>query len=133
MHLIEKQALSTVFEQNDTQVINQLIKNFSPAELALEAEVLNWLQPVILFFAQREHAAYQKMHEIMEQFAKVYESQIKFTEVDVNELLKVADQFHLAALPALLVMYQRAEIARGEDLNGETFKDELQKLIDMLK
>lgn len=132
MHLIEKQALSTVFEQHDPQIINQLIKNFSPAEIALEAEVLNWPQPVILFFTQKKNPDYSAMHDIVERAASAYEPQIKFIEIDADELFKITAQFHFDRLPALLLMHQRAEVARAEDLNNENFKLELQKLRQQL-
>lgn len=132
MHLIEKQALSTVLEQSNPQVINQLVKNFSPAEIALEAEALNWPQPVVLFFTQKDNPDYSVIRNIIERAAISYESQIKFIEIDVDELFNITEQFHIDRLPALLLMHQRAEVARAEGLNNENFKVELQKLHQQL-
>lgn len=130
IHLIEKQALSTVLEQSDPQAINRLVKNFSPAEMALEAEALNWPHPVILFCIQKESLSYPVMHNTIEQAAAAHEAHIKFIEIDAHELFKVIEQFNFDRLPALILMYQRAEVARAEGLQIENFKVELQRLID---
>lgn len=42
MQLLKQDALSKVLEESDPASLARLVKNFSPSEMALEAEVLNW-------------------------------------------------------------------------------------------
>ena len=129
VNLLEKRALQTILEPSTHEELNRLIKNFSPAEMALEAEVLNWPQPAILFFAQKANHDYQIMYSLLQVAARTHEQEIKFIEIDVDELFKITEQFELETIPALLLMNERQEISRTELLNSQNFESELCKLI----
>lgn len=132
MQLVEQHELSKVLEESDPAALKRLIKNFSPAEMAFEAEVLNWQQPVIMFFVQKQAADYKELHLILENFAHEHEKTIKFVEVDADELFKITEKFEISHLPALVLMDQRQELARVEGLDPQSIKDALKELFDGL-
>lgn len=132
MHLLEKNALSTVLEPSEPEAIQRLIKNFSPAELALEAEALNWQTPVVFFFVQKDSPGYNSMHMSINQTALENNGTIKFVEVDADELFKVAKSFDIETLPALLLMNNRAEVMRVEGVTKESLQADIQKLLETM-
>lgn len=128
VQLIEQGDLAKITEKTSVDSVDRLIKNFSPAEMALEVEVLNWEQPVIMFFIGSDVEDYQKLEMMVDAVARKHK-EIKFVEIDSNELFKLSDIFDIKQVPALLLMYQRKEIVRAEGLNTENVEQKLQELI----
>jgi len=121
--------LATVLEPSDAEDIDRLIKNFSPVEIAFEAEVLNCTLPTMLFFVEKSDPDYYFMHNIIEETARVYYQKIKCVEIDTDELFTITEPFFFERLPALFLMHQRHETARSGALNRENFEEELSQLI----
>lgn len=130
MHLLRKNALQTVLETCHPEDIDRLVKNFSPAELALESEVLNWETPVILAFVDTENPEYQTLHKLFENSAQSYGTSVKFVEVNTQELFKIAQQFEITQLPTISLMFHRKEIAHLEQPKLENLEQAIRSMIE---
>lgn len=125
--LLHTKQLSKILEPSTPQELELLITNFSPAEMAFEAEVLNSEQLSILFFTQKTDPLYQILHALFEQKAREFVS-IKFVEIDTELLFKLAQTFNLSDGSTLLLMHARQEVARFEHITDQTISDAINML-----
>ncbi|MDR3646304.1 MAG: thioredoxin family protein [Candidatus Babeliales bacterium] len=113
---------------NDKSSVSLLIENFSPAQLALEAEVLNWPKPVIMVFFRHDDQWFN-MKKILENYAK-NDNDLKYVEVNSENLFKIAEEFAIEANPTILLIQNRSEINRVENIQSiNQFDQELKKII----
>lgn len=122
IELIHNNKFSGMLENSDPRVVATLVKNFSPAELALEAEVLNWPMPVVIWFANSESDPYKKMKQAIGHVAEIFSQQIKFVEIDVTKIYSIAQNARISVTPTLMMVYNRQEVERIE---GVSEQDEL--------
>ena len=101
--------------QNSQEMITALIKNFSPAEIAFEAEVLNYEKPVTLLFYDKNNEQAQTMNLVFNALATQNSNKSKFVTINVTELFKLADQAAINVVPTLMVIYNKIEIGRVEN------------------
>lgn len=121
--LLKTDSLPEILEDADAQGLDRLINNFSPAQMALESEVLNCTLPVLIYFY---------LHQIMdsdflEQLAQEYEDQIKIITLDADNFFSIAQQFEIEQFPTIIGMQQRDEIFRLE--RTDTLKECLKSFI----
>lgn len=71
---------------------------------------------------RKDDPEYHKMHAVIADAASMHKNDLKFVEVDTDELFKVTQQFDIETVPALLLMNQRQERFRAEGLQYETLQ-----------
>ncbi len=115
IELLKKNAINKVLvedAQKSSDTIDTLIKNFSPAEIAFESEVLNFEKPVVVLFYDNESPEAQHIDNSFEALAYNFYNKAKFVKVDVVKLFKLAEQASIDVAPTLLVIHNRKEIGR---------------------
>src|ERR1700676_1576103 len=80
VELLRKNDLATILESASEEELDLLIKNFSPAEMAFEAEVLDKEIPVGVFFYQ-DAAQKKEVAALCDTLAQKYEEVFKFVAV----------------------------------------------------
>ncbi len=135
VELLKKNNISSILTPEALQsedTIDTLLKNFSPAQMAFEAEVLNFIDPVILLYydaSQPEH------NGIMNEFlatALNHQQRAKFVLIEVNKLFSLADQAHITTAPTILLIHNRSEIGRIVDQHSSIFEIEIIKLLEKI-
>ncbi|MGC2310819.1 MAG: thioredoxin family protein [Candidatus Babeliaceae bacterium] len=111
--LIKTDKLPQVLADHDAEGLSLLLKNFSPAEMAFEAEVLNYEQPVLVFFFDTH--VNQADKNVFQAVAEAYKEKIKCVAVDAEKLFRIAQQSEVDVLPTYLFINQRKEINRLEN------------------
>ncbi len=128
--LLKKDELKTILAESgqDREGIDTLIKNFSPSEMAFEAEILNHKNPVVLlFYDPNENNT--EIIELLAELAKKYENSLKFIKIDTKKLFRVTQKSEVDILPTVMVIHNRNELGRLENPIITTLEDELQKII----
>lgn len=116
--LIKSDSLIKILEDADSDGLERLINNFSPAQMALESEILNCTLPVLVYFYQFQMAD----TEFLEQLAKEYDDKVKIVTIDGDKFFSVAEQFDIQQYPTAIGMQQREEIDRIENIDQEREK-----------
>ena len=128
--LLKEDKLATVLaeDEQDKDKIDTLIKNFSPSEMAFEAEVLSYKNPVvILYYNLADNNA--DLLKILTELAKKYKDTLKFVKVDKEKLFKITERSEVDIFPTLMVMHERQEMGRLEKPTLSSLETDLQKII----
>lgn len=130
LSLIKKEELPLILaeSENDADKVDTLLKNFSPSEIAFEAEVLNQENPVVLLYYDPLNNNDQII-ELFTEFAKKYHDSLKFVKIDKDKLFKITERSEVDVFPTLVVINNRQEIARFERPALNLLEAELQKFI----
>jgi hypothetical protein len=126
-HLIAQNKLADVLEDTHDDDIQKFIANFSPAQMALEAEVLAWPQPVLVYFYQSSVPEQVTNLEIIKNIAHHYEDVLKCVIIDGDYLYTIMYDANIVILPTFLLMHNRIELLRIEN------KVCLEKIIRLLQ
>jgi thiol-disulfide isomerase/thioredoxin len=110
LQLIKRDNLTQILEDTDPEKLDFLIKNFTPAEIAFESEVLNALTPIIIYFYDSTKPDQNALLPYLEECAKKYDNQLKFVVIDFDKLPTLLRKFAFEQVPALSVMRDRQEI-----------------------
>ena len=113
VELLRRNELSTILEDASEKELSLFVNNFSPAEMAFEAEVLNAPLPVAVFYAAHEAQARQIVAEY-EELAQRYEYRIKFVVILADKLFNLTEKAEIDTFPAVLIIHNRQEIGRLE-------------------
>lgn len=115
--LIKSDSLPKILEDADQDGLERLITNFSPAQMALESEVLNCTLPVLIYFYKDSCAD----RALLEQLAREYDDKLKFIIIDADAFFSIAEQFEIESYPALIGMSKRNEVYHDE--GGQTIEN----------
>lgn len=126
--LLQKDTLNSILVDADLESIDGLIKNFSPSEIALEVEVLNYEGTVALIFFKAD-GAWNTIRQQLIALAKEYPL-IKFIQVDAQKLFKITEHTEIENFPAIIFLKHREEIARIEPINVETLQEDMRRYGD---
>lgn len=107
-HLLKTDSIAKILEGADTQGLERLINNFSPAQMALESEILNCTMPVIVYF----YNGLLEDTQLLEQLAQEHVDKVKIITIDAEKFFSIADQFEIEKCPTIVLMQQRLEIER---------------------
>jgi len=111
--LIDTKSLKKILDDIDDAGLEKLILNFSPAQIALEAEALSQEGDVaLIFYNNKTH--YQPLHKELCDLQQTY-SAIKFIEINSEELFNIAEQSEVTTFPTIIIINDRKEICRFED------------------
>jgi hypothetical protein len=119
--------------RNAPETIDILIKNFSPAEMAFEAEVLNFKGPAIILFYDEKSPQAQIIDSSFKELAFKYHNKAKFVKVEVSKLFKLAEQAVVTDAPTLLLIHNRAEVDRVEKAEPSLFDADFLSLLEKIK
>jgi len=114
MKLIEKNDLAKVLEDTGQEGIDLLIKNFSPSEMAFEADVLNSINPAFVLFFKAKNSGLKNVLDTLEINAKALEGTVRFVKIDAEELFKIASISEIDTFPTMLLIKNREEVERWE-------------------
>ncbi len=128
--LLKKDALKKVLAESDRDKdrIDTLIKNFSPSEMAFEAEVLNHNNSVVILYYDPTVNNDEIITKLTE-LAKKYENDLKFVKIDKDKLFYLAKQSEIDDFPTLMIMHNRNEVGRLEKPIITTMEKEIQKIL----
>jgi hypothetical protein len=135
VHLLKEGDIAKVLApeaHNAQETIDILIKNFSPAEMAFDAEVLNFKDPVIVLFYDETDSNALNYDSSFKEVAYKYYNKAKFVTVEVTKLFKLAEQAGITVAPTLMLINNRAEVARIEKPDFLLFDTELNALMTKL-
>lgn len=119
--LLKKDSLPKILEDADPEGLERLIDNFSPAQMALESEVLNCTLPVLLYFYEEplENA------KLLDQLAQEYNDRVKIVTIDADKFFSITQLFEVEKFPTIIGMHKREELSRSEN---DSFREELEWL-----
>lgn len=117
--LLKSDSLPKILEDPDPAGLERLINNFSPAQMALESEILNCKLPVLVYFYQNKIDD----PEFLERLAQEYEDKVKIITIDADAFFSIAEQFEIEQYPSIVLVNKRDEVARIVYTN--TFKEEI--------
>lgn len=92
-----------------------LLKNFSLADLALEAEVLSHTKPVLVLF-YKDQSDRKELYELGEKCAARFSDNIVIVAVDAHVLYKLAEKVLIEDFPVAMIIHQREEKGRLEGI-----------------
>ncbi len=136
MKLIQEDALTKVLEDDTSQEgIILLTRNFSPAEMAFEAEVLNYKDPVVVIFF-KDNQEWETMRTAVMHVAENHKNSAKWVRINAEELFRIAEHSEIDHLPTMLVIDNREEIDRYEQdvahYDANSLESFLQSTFDLL-
>lgn len=111
-HLLKTDSIYKILEDVDQQGLERLINNFSPAQMALESEVLNCTLPVLIYFYEKN----LDDADFLEQLAQKYDDKIKIVTIDADAFFSIAEQFEIQRYPAVIFMHKRDIIHQMSDI-----------------
>jgi len=120
--LISQNKISGLLEEHDSEQLDLLLDNKSPAQMAFEAEVLSSISPLVAVYYFQKHKDRDECIEQLEALAMQYEDQIKFVLVDVERLFSLAQDAQIEEVPTLVLVKDREII---DQLNGDLSSDAL--------
>lgn len=118
---------------DEDQSLAMLLRNFSPAQMAFEAEVLNHKNPVIILFYQESNDDSKVMEKMLEEMAGEYDNQAKFVKIEADLLFALANQACIDTCPSIIVIHNREEIARFVNPSSELLRKNITHLLQDLK
>ncbi len=132
VQLLKEQKLANILApeaKNAPETIDVLMKNFSPAEMAFESEVLNFKGPSMLLFYDETDPINMQVLNGFHRMAENNADKAKFVIIEVSKLFKIAEQGDITAVPTFVLINNRKELGRLENPQSELIDTELQKLI----
>jgi len=120
---IQENVLEKLFADHVWQEeLDLLLKNYSPAALAFEAEVLQVEQPVLVVFLDSQMDQQSSIQDMLNEKAVEYASKLKIVIVQACKYPSLTKQALIDELPAALIIKDRAEVNRLEGGNLATLK-----------
>jgi hypothetical protein len=108
MGLLQTGKLSDIVEENASpEGIERLIKNFSPAQMALEIEVLNCTMPVLLYFFTEKDAHKKTTDILVTRYAQQHSDQLKVVTIDAAEFFSIAQHLEIEKTPYFMFCNKR--------------------------
>jgi thioredoxin-like negative regulator of GroEL len=112
--LISSKQLGKVLEPHTAEQMELLINNFSPAELAFEAEVFTTTTPLIAVYYYEDNAHEQAFIHELEALALEYDDKVKFVVVDIDALFSLAQDADIEKAPTLILARNRDILERRD-------------------
>jgi thioredoxin-like negative regulator of GroEL len=112
--LIQTNKIGDLLENHDDEQLEALLNNMSPAQMAVEVEMIRTPVPVIAYFFEPGIRHDHLLPEIKD-LAHVYDQKVKFVLIDGPKLFQLYDIFAINALPTVLFLKNGEVVARLED------------------
>jgi len=104
--LLKTDSLSKILGEKESEKLNFLINNFSPAEIAFESEVLHCIDPVVLYIYQN-HIDEQLINGLRKKYTSY-----KIVTIDAELFPPIVQSLQADEYPVVIIMNQRLEIDR---------------------
>lgn len=128
--LIAQDQISAVLEDGQEYDVQLLTKNYSPALIALEIEVLNHPTPTVVYFYRGSNAEHADLLSLITHYAEQYDESIKFVAVDIEQVPSMVVHFELSTVPAISAIKERHEITFiDEAITDRVLQDLMNALI----
>ena len=105
--LIAKNALGALLEEHEPEQFDLLLNNFSPAQMAFEAEVLSSTTSLVIVYFYEDSPAEQEYIRECEQLAIRYNGKVKFVVIDMDALFVLAQDTNVTTSPTLFFVHGR--------------------------
>lgn len=127
--LIEKKQLAEILEDHNPNQLKLLLRNYSPAQLALISEVDNCPIPVLLYFYDPKKFPDQPLKQLKD-FVQQSPKEIKLVVVDLEKLFSLVMHANIEDLPAVIFMNKGKEFARleGDEVAVKAMQEKLQEI-----
>lgn len=112
--LISTKSLGKVLEPHTVEQMELLINNFSPAQLAFEAEVFTTTTPLVIVYCYEDTLHEQAFMQQLEALALEYEDKVKFVVVDIDALFSLAQDADIEKAPTLILARNRDILERRD-------------------
>ena len=113
---IQENSLASIIETIESEVIELLLQNYSPAQMVFEAEVYGSRLPTVILFYEKGEPFSDQAVAILEDLSTEFENKLKFIKINSNALFKIAEQENIQQLPTFLIIYNKTEAERLEGL-----------------
>ena len=121
--LIQTNKIGDLLENHDADQLETLLNNMSPAQMAVEVEMIRTPMPVLAYFFESGIRHDHLLPEIKD-LAHIYDQRVKFVMIDGPKLFQLYDMFAINALPTVLFIKNGEVIARLEDdVNRRTLEE----------
>lgn len=134
--LIKNGKISEILLQDvkeSPSVIDILVKNFSPAEMAFDSEILNSNVPAIVLFYDEIESSALLIQENFEKIAQDNYNRAKFVKIDVSTLFKLADQAMVTTVPTVLAILSKKELGRTKQQDPALLVTEVTELLTKIE
>jgi Thioredoxin len=113
--LISSKQLEKVLEPHTVEQAELLINNFSPAELAFEAEVFTTTIPLVIVYYCEDTAQERAFIQQLAALALEYDDHVKFVVVDIDALFSLAQDAGIEKSPTLILTRNRDILERRDE------------------
>jgi hypothetical protein len=113
--LISTKNLGKMLEPHTTEQLELLINNFSPAQLAFEAEVFTTTVPLVFVYYYEDNVHEQAFIEQLEELAIEYDDKVKFVIVDIDALFALAQDVGIEKSPTLILAHNRDILEKRDE------------------
>jgi thioredoxin-like negative regulator of GroEL len=126
--LINKNKLSDLLEEHDPEQLALLLDNFSPAQLAFEAEVNTSTVPAIVVYYFQDSPSEQALIAQLKSLALEYDDRVKFVIVDVEKLFSLAQEAEIEKIPTAILIKDNTILSTISDaLTLDVIKQAIQE------
>jgi hypothetical protein len=115
LELISSKQLGKVLEPHTAEQAELLINNFSPAQLAFEAEVFTTTTPLVVVYYYADTLYEQAFIKQLEALALEYDDKVKFVVVDIDALFSLAQDADIEKSPTLILARNRDILERRDE------------------
>lgn len=105
--LLSQNKLSKVLEKHDPEQLDLMLNNFSPAQMAFEAEVLTTTIPLVAVYYFKNSPEEQEFLKQLDQLALENNDKIKFVIIEMDKLFSLAQSAEIEAIPAIIFSKNR--------------------------
>lgn len=130
--LIKKGNVAEIISKEVNQspgMVDILVKNFSPAEMAFDSEVLNFSDIAVVLFYDATEPTAQEVQAHFENIAFYHRAHGKFFKIDVSHLFKLADQASVSTVPSVLAIQHKKELGRIEQRDPALLETDIAALL----
>ena len=113
---IQENSLATIIETIESEEIESLLKNYSPAQMVFQAEVYGSPLPTVILFYEKGEPFSEQAVAVLQDLSIEFENRLKFIKINSNALFKIAEQENIQQLPTFLIIYNKKEAERLEGL-----------------
>lgn len=126
--LIAQNKVSGLLENHTPEELDLLLNNFSPAQMAFEAEVLSTTMPLVVVYYFEDNSEEREFILQLDQFAIEYKDTVKFVLVNADKLFSLAQDAEIELFPTAIISRKRDLL---EKVTGSVTINSLRKKINM--
>lgn len=110
--VVSQSKLDELLEQHDPEQLELLLNNFSPAQMAFEAEVLSTTVPLVVIYYFKEGPQEKNFIKQLDKLAKNNEHKVKIVIIDSDKLFSLAQDAEIETFPTIIFSKNREILDR---------------------